>query len=279
MSTRILPTVRSKNITVAADSSCVASISPSDVDDGSFDPASGGTLTLSLDPAGPFGLGPHTVRLIATDDRGVTNSAIAIVTVVDETPPTTTAPAAVSVATGPIDTSCGVFISDADLGTATASDNCSVTTARSGVPAGNFFPVGTTIIIYTAMDGAGNMSSATQSVTVIDDTPPIITGASVDKPTLWPPNHQMVDVAVSYAATDNCGTPDVTLNVTSNEPVNGSGDGSTPTDWEIVDAHHVRLRAERSGGGGGRIYMITITATDNSGNTSSQTVSVTVARN
>jgi hypothetical protein len=89
MSTRTLPIAKSKNITVAADDTCTASISPSDVDDGSFDSVNGGPLTLSLDPAagGPFGLGEHTVRLIATDDRGQTNSAIAIVTVVDQTPP------------------------------------------------------------------------------------------------------------------------------------------------------------------------------------------------
>jgi hypothetical protein len=279
MSMRTLPIVRSKNITVAADNSCVASISPSDVDDGSFDSVNGGPLTLSLDraAAGPFGLGEHTVRLIATDDRGQTNSAIATVTVVDQTPPAITAPPAVAIASD--SSSCGAFVSDAELGTATASDNCSVTTTRSGVPAGNFFPVGTTIITYTATDGAGNTASATQSVTVNDDTPPVITGATVDKPTLWPPNHQMVDVAVSYTGTDNCGAVDTTLSVSSNEPVNGMGDGNTATDWEIVDAHHVRLRAERSGLGSGRIYTITITATDSNGNASSQIVTVHVPHN
>jgi hypothetical protein len=45
-----------------------------------------------------------------------------------------------------------------------------------------------------------------------------------------------------------------------------------------VDAHHVRLRAERSGQGSGRIYRITITATDSLGNASSQTVTVRVSR-
>ena len=160
-----------------------------------------------------------------------------------------------------------------------ASDNCSVTITRSGVPDGNFFPVGTTIITYSATDGAGNTTSDTQDVTVVDDTPPVMTRASVDKPTLSPPNHQMVDVTVSYTATDNCGAVNTALSISSNEPVNGPGDGNTSPDWEIVDAHHVWLRAERSGQGGGRIYTITITATDNLGNTSSQVVTVRVPHN
>ena len=198
---------------------------------------------------------------------------------IDDTPPKITAPPAVTIATGPDATSCGAFISDAVLGIAAASDNCSVTTARTGVPAGNFFPVGTTTVTYTATDGAGNTTSAQQAVTVVDDTPPVISGASVDKPALWPPNHRLVDVTVSYAATDNCGEVNTALSVSSNEPVNGMGDGNTATDWEIVDPHHVRLRAERAGSGSGRIYQITITATDSHGNSSSQIVTVRVSHN
>lgn len=180
MSTRTLPTVRSKNISVAADDSCAASINPSDVDDGSFDPVSGDALTLSLDPAGPFALGPHTVRLIATDNRGVTNSAIAIITVADQTPPTITAPAAVNATSGGAgSTLAGALISDGALGDATANDACSsVQITRGSVPVGNFFLVGVTIITYTATDGAGNSASATQTVTVIDDTPPVVTPSS-----------------------------------------------------------------------------------------------------
>ena len=44
----------------------------------------------------------------------------------------------------------------------------------------------------------------------------------------------------------------------------------------IVDAHHVKLRAERSGIGNGRIYTITITCTDDKGNATSATVTVSV---
>jgi hypothetical protein len=50
--------------------------------------------------------------------------------------------------------------------------------------------------------------------------------------------------------------------VTSNEPVNGLGDGDASPDWTIIDAHHINLRAERSGTGTGRTYTITITCTD-----------------
>ena len=59
------------------------------------------------------------------------------------------------------------MIGDAQLGTATASDNSgSVTIDRTGVPAGNVFPVGTTTITYTATDASGNVTTVTQTVTV-----------------------------------------------------------------------------------------------------------------
>jgi hypothetical protein len=94
-----------------------------------------------------------------------------------------------------------------------------------------------------------------------------------------PHHHKMRDVFVSYDVTDNCGTPTTSLSVTSNEPVNGLGDGNTAPDWEIVSANQVRLRAERSGTGNGRIYTITITAADSAGGSSSQILTVSVPHN
>jgi len=64
--------------------------------------------------------------------------------------------------------------------------------------------------------------------------------------------------------------------VTSNEPVNGTDDGDTAPDWQIVNNHLVRLRAERSGIGTGRIYTITVRCTDQYGNHTFKTVLVTV---
>jgi uncharacterized repeat protein (TIGR01451 family) len=119
-----------------------------------------------------------------------------------------------------------------------------------------------------------NMASAG---VVVSNPPPVISGLSVDHPTLRPPNHKMVPVTLSYDISDNCDaglTP--TITISSNEPVNGTGDGNTCPDWQVIDAHHVLLRAERSGNGSGRIYTITLTVTDSAGSSSSSSVIVRV---
>jgi hypothetical protein len=205
------------------------------------------------------------------------SSPDATVSIVAVAPPTITAPLAITMMTGAGDASCGAFLSDVALGMARASSNCSgVIITRSGIPANHFFPVGNTTITYTATDGAGNTSTATQLVTVVDKTPPKIGSVTLDKISLWPANHKMIEVALRYGAVDNCGSANCQISITSNEPINGTGDGDTAPDWEVVNPYQVRLRAERSGKGNGRIYLIKITCTDRSGNITSRTVTVTV---
>ena len=201
------------------------------------------------------------------------------VTVADTTAPAITAPAGVSTTTGVGARSCTVFISDADLGTASASDLCSsdVNVTRSGVPSGNLFPVGTTTITYTARDAAGNEATAEQTVTVADTTSPSIANLSVTPNRLWPANHQMVDVFVSYSASDGCDdSAIVSVSVESSDAANARGDVTTP-DWVIVDPHHIQLRAERAPGSAERVYTISVTARDAAGNESTRPVTVVVA--
>ncbi len=129
------------------------------------------------------------------------------------------------------------------------------------------FPVGTTTVTATATNATGT-SSCTFTVTVNDNQAPVISGISATPNVLWPPNNKMRDVRVSYSTTDNCGAITCGLTVTSNE-------GSS-SDWQIIDANNVRLRAKRAGNGNGRIYTITATCRDAAGNATSSSTIVTV---
>ena len=100
----------------------------------------------------------------------------------------------------------------------------------------------------------------------------------MDQPVLWPPNHKMKDVTINYTATDNCGVTS-SLSVSSSDPVNGGSDGDQSPDWEIIDAHHVRLRAEKANNGQARVYTIKITLTDGCNQPFDTTVNVIVAHN
>lgn len=138
------------------------------------------------------------------------------------------------------------------------------------------YPLGATSVTLTVTDSHGATSEATATVTVVDTTPPDSTDPVAAPSSLWPPNHKMVDVTVTYDASDHCGTSCSVVSVTSNEPVDGTGDGDTAPDWEIVDAQHVRLRAERSGTGAGRVYTITVECVDGSGNATAKSTTVVV---
>jgi DNA/RNA endonuclease G (NUC1) len=137
---------------------------------------------------------------------------------------------------------------------------CTITASQAGSP------------IY---DPAPNV---TRTFTVVDGIAPVIADITVTPGVLGPPNHKMIDVTVGYTATDFSGEPVCALSVASNEPVNGAGDGNTATDWQVIDAHRVKLRAERAGGGTGRIYTVAIHCTDASGNASTATGTVSVAK-
>ena len=110
-----------------------------------------------------------------------------------------------------------------------------------------------------------------------DTVAPTISRVTADPSRLWPPNHKWWTVRVSYTTADNCSAVTSSLSVTSDEPVDGLGDGHTSPDWEVVDSHTVRLRAERSGTGNGRVYTITVRAVDVAGNVATRKTKVRVA--
>ena len=129
--------------------------------------------------------------------------------------------------------------------------------------------------------GANYVSIGATAMTnkIKDTTSPVITSASTNVPTLWPPNHRMVAITVNATVTDAVGVTSLKIiNVISSEPDNGRGDGNTVGDIVITGPLSVNLRAERSGRGNGRTYTITVEARDAAGNTSVRTCTVFVPK-
>jgi hypothetical protein len=117
-------------------------------------------------PASPLVI---TRTYTATDGAGLTASASQTITVIDNTQPTINCPANITV-NAPMGT-CSAAVSF----TVTASDNCSVPTVVTSKVSGSVFPLGTTTVVATATDAAGNSRNCSFTVTVKDVGAPVIT--------------------------------------------------------------------------------------------------------
>jgi hypothetical protein len=242
---------------------------------------------ITNDAPGFFMLGDTVVEFTATDPNGNEATCTATVTVEDTTPPDVFPP-------DPVTLECngpgGIDVNDPDiqawLDEATAEDACygdipDVLNDAPGLFPSGCAPGNETTVTFEATDGAGNTGSAQSSVTVQDTTEPMV-NCDVAVDTLWPVNHKFVDVGLTYTATDVCDTGSLAVEVTvtsDEDPLNASGAGGPIHCPDAqIDGTNVALRAERSGSGDGRVYEITVSATDNCGNVGTCTVSVGVPK-
>ncbi|WP_375560108.1 BspA family leucine-rich repeat surface protein [Bernardetia sp. OM2101] len=177
-----------------------------------------GIPTITNDAPALFPIGNTTVVWTATDDSGNTSSATQIVTVTDNENPIITIPATITA-----NTDIGLCTASGFLVTPTATDNCGTPTITNNAPV--LFPIGNTTVIWTATDGAGNTSSATQIVTVRDGQNPTI---------IAPPNVSAncpADVILGNPTTsDDCGVVTVTNNAPTIFP-----SGITTVTWTATD--------------------------------------------
>ncbi|MFH0860154.1 MAG: HYR domain-containing protein [Candidatus Altiarchaeota archaeon] len=139
---------------------CTVAVS---VNGGSYDPDAD-PITVTQDPAGPFGVGSRTVSLEVSDDSGASDSCSAVVTVRDCNSPSITCPTA---ATAECAQNLQAMV---DPGDATVWDACSSYTVTN--PGASSYPLGITPVLYTATDGYGNNATCSVSVTVTDTVAP-----------------------------------------------------------------------------------------------------------
>ncbi|MEJ2595344.1 MAG: sialidase family protein [bacterium] len=189
------PVAQCQNVSAYADALCQAVVTASEVDDGSYDP-DGDAITLSLDPAGPFALGTTDVVLTVDDGNGGIATCDATVTVFDNSAPVPPTPPA------NVSSQCasGVPVPI----TLTATDNCDGPITVSPTDYYTFGSCPNDFVLvrtWTFADAAGNSSSVSQTITVLDNIAPVPPAAPAD---LLLQCASEVPPEVSLTAYDNC---------------------------------------------------------------------------
>ncbi|MEZ4931797.1 MAG: HYR domain-containing protein [Saprospiraceae bacterium] len=153
-----------------------------------------------------FNKGVTTVTYTAVSITNDTSICSFSVTVLDQEAPVINCPSSVVTVDNTTD-SCGVVF-DANLQTATATDNCPGVVVTYSVPTGNLLPIGTNTIIATATDQAltSNTATCTYQIMVRDTQPPLISQCPAN--IMVNNDFGQCGAAVTWTpptATDNCG--------------------------------------------------------------------------
>jgi len=188
-------------------------------------------------------VGNDTFTYTIRDLYGARATATIFVTLNDTVPPSIITPTPITVEAT---SAAGVTIShtaiQSFLAAAVATDNVGV--VSSGNNAAALFPLGATIVSFTAADLAGNQTVVTSTVTVVDTTPPLFTAGSLADIYVEATGVTTPYAFITPAATDAYGVASIVTNNAGPFAV-----GATLVTW---------------------------TATDNAGNTSTLTQNVVI---
>ncbi len=238
----IVPTVLAQDVTVILDNNGLGAITLQDVDNGSSDNCD---LTLSLDRFNfdCSDVGQHTVTLTGTDASGNTANATATVTVIDNIAPAVTT----QDITLNLDANGSVALAINQI-EVSSTDNCGVVSKTLSQTAFDCSNLGVNQVTYTVVDGAGNTTSETVNVTIVDNIAPTV----------------VTQDATVYL--DQNGLASITLQQIDN--------GSTDHCSLTLSLSQLAFDCSDLGAN-----TVTLTGVDASGNTASATATVTVIDN
>ena len=126
----------------------------------------GEIISVTNDAPTQFSLGNTTVTWFASDASGNVATAQQLVSIIDTTSPEITSPEDITFEATSVDSNV------VEIGLPTVSDIQEITVSNDSP---QVFPMGTTIVTWTATDVDGNTASSTQTITVIDTTAPTLT--------------------------------------------------------------------------------------------------------
>ncbi|WMI70016.1 HYR domain-containing protein [Mangrovimonas sp. YM274] len=249
------PSAICQDISIPLNSAGNAFITAADIDGGSTDNCGIASISASQTAFTCADLGANPVTLTVTDNSGNVSTCMATVTVEDTEAPIINCPSNKTVDFDP--TVCDFVLPDYIADEAafiTTSDNCNGTVTIAQSPAPGTPINGFTTITLTATDAAGNIGTCSFSVTPVDNEPP-----------------QAIcqNITVSLSATQNNGV----VNILASDLDNGSTDNCSNSNLSF-SVSQSSFNCSDVGGND-----VTLTVTDQAGNSSSCTATVTIEDN
>ncbi|MGE7635380.1 glycine rich domain-containing protein [Bacillus paramycoides] len=221
--------------------------------------------------------GVHTLTYWSVDNAGNVETQHTTTVKIDKTVPVTTDNAPTDWVNK--DVTVDLTATDNDGGSGVASTYYQLD--NGSTQSGNEITIsdeGVHTLTYWSVDNAGNTEQFNTKTIKLDKTAPVL-NISLDKTTIWPPNHKMVPIIATINAFDGAsGINSVVLtSITSNETLQSDDIQNANYNKPISGStDSFKLRADRLGSGNGRIYTVTYTAMDNTGNVTTKTATVTV---
>jgi hypothetical protein len=214
------------------------------------------SLQISHDSGEQFPVGLTTVMILATDLYGnSSSSSFQILVEDDEAPQVLGTPSDIT-----LKNDAGLCSALASWNAPGSADNCAGHSVSLSHQSGDSFQVGTTEVLVTASDAAGNTTTTSFTVTVLDEEVPTI-DPSADITIEATAESCNAEVSVpAPAAADNCQVATVTNDYTGTANASGTYElGTTTINWTVIDIHGNEASASQS-------VTVTVDETDCNGN-------------
>ncbi|MFN5032660.1 MAG: beta strand repeat-containing protein, partial [Flavobacteriia bacterium] len=240
----VAPQAICQNITVQLDATGVATIAPSDIDNGSNDACGIQPLVLDITSFDCTNVGANTVELTVTDNNNNVSTCTATVTVEDNVDPI----AICQNITVQLDASGVASITPAEIDNG-SNDACGILNLALDITSFDCTNVGTNTVELTVTDNNGNTTTCTSTVTVEDNVDPIAICQNITVQLDATGAATITPADVDNGSNDACGIQPLVLDITNFDCTN-------------VGPNTVQL-----------------TVTDNNGNLSTCSATVTVVDN
>jgi ACT domain-containing protein len=238
------PTAICQNLIVPLDANGAASITAGQVDNGSFDNTGIASLVLSKTDFTCADVGTNTVTLTVTDDNGNTSTCDATIMVEDNINPT----AICQNLTVQLDANGTVSIT-ADNVDNGSFDNCGNVSLSLDNSSFGCSDVGANTVVLTVTDDNGNSTTCTATITVEDNVSPTASCQDLTVQLDASGAGSITAAQVNNGSFDACGIASMTL---------------SKTDFDCTDIG---------------ANSVTLTVTDNNGNVSTCSATITVEDN